>query len=430
MTETTPRAGAPARPPATTAGLRGAHWDPARLPTDHRVTSHVGIAPDGVPFNGLLYATGGEKTVLLAMHPREFLASHYLVPEVLRAGAAIFLQVPRAAGNDLRLEHETTVFEIGGGVTLLRELGFDKVVLLGNSGGGPVMALYNQQSLAAPAARLSRTAAGRPIGLAEAVLPHVDGFLFVSSHEGPGLLLQDCIDGSLTDEADAFSVDVSLSPFEARNGFRRPPESASYAPDFVARYRAAQKARVARIDATARALLDERLAARKQAKEKPSPAVLARAAHQPVMQLWRTDADLRSFDLNLDPSDRRYGSVWGADPIAANFGTTGFARLCTPESWLSTWSANTCVASMARCATSIEQPTLLVEYTGDNAVFPETAARIVSQVGASDKQHVRVPGNHHGGSLGKAYPDGRERVGALIAEWMAPRFPLKKGGAT
>src|SRR5262249_38738124 len=125
MTETTSRAGGPARPSAATAGLRGAHWDPARLPAGHRVTSHVGLAADGVPFKGRLYAQGGEQTALLAMHPREFLASHYLVPEVLRAGAALFLQVPRAAGNDLRLEHETTVFEIGAGVTLLREIGFE-----------------------------------------------------------------------------------------------------------------------------------------------------------------------------------------------------------------------------------------------------------------------------------------------------------------
>jgi hypothetical protein len=145
------------------------------------------------------------------------------------------------------------------------------------------------------------------------------------------------------------------------------------------------------------------------------------------MQVWRTDADLRCFDLNLDPSDRRYGSVWGADPMAANFGTVGFARLCTPESWLCTWSANTCVASMMRCAPSIEQPTLLVEYTGDNAVFPQTASRIAAQVGARDKQHVRVHGNHHGASLGKDYPDGRAQVGELIAEWMQARFPVQRG---
>ncbi|OUM02446.1 alpha/beta hydrolase [Variovorax sp. JS1663] len=423
-TSTTPRI----RPgTAPTAGLRGAHWDPSRLPVGHHVSTQVGMAADGVPATGLLYARGGEKTAVLAMHPREFLATHYLVPEVLRAGAAIFLQMPRAIGNDLRLEHETTVFEVGAGVGLLRGLGYEKIVLLGNSGGAPVMALYIQQSLAAPGQRLETTASGRPVALNAASLPTVDGLLLVSAHEGPGLLLQDCIDGSLTDEHDPFSIDRSLSPFEAKNGFHRPPESASYTPAFIERYRAAQKARVARIDAQARAMIEERVAARRQAKDAPSPALLASAAHQQVIQVWRTDADPRCFDLNLDPSDRAYGSVWGANPVASNFGTVGFARLCTPESWLSTWSANSCVASLPRCAPAIEQPTLLVEYTGDNAVFPETAKRVMGLIGAGDKTHVRIPGNHHGASLGRDYPDGRDGAGRSIAQWLQERFPVAQG---
>src|SRR5580765_4064294 len=84
-----------------TAGLRGAYWDASRLPANYQVSTQVGLAADGLPATGLLYGVGGGKTAVLAMHPREFLATHYLVPEVLRAGAAIFLQIPRANGNDL-----------------------------------------------------------------------------------------------------------------------------------------------------------------------------------------------------------------------------------------------------------------------------------------------------------------------------------------
>ena len=54
------------------------------------------------------------------------------------------------------------------------------------------------------------------------------------------------------------------------------------------------------------------------------------SSHQQIFQVWRTDADLRCFDLSLDPSDRRFGSVWGARPMVSNVGSVGFGRICTP----------------------------------------------------------------------------------------------------
>ena len=82
-----------------------------------------------------------------------------------------------------------------------------------------------------------------------------------------------------------------------------------------------------------------------------------------VINNW--DADLRCFDLSLDPSDRKYGSLWGTDPFASNYGAVGFARVCTPESWLSTWSGLSSQASFRRCAPAVKVPTLLVAFTGD-----------------------------------------------------------------
>jgi hypothetical protein len=147
-----------------------------------------------------------------------------------------------------------------------------------------------------------------------------------------------------------------------------------------------------------------------------------KANHAGIFQVWRTDADPRCFDLSLDPSDRRWGSVWGADPMASNVGSVGFARVCTPESWLSTWSGLSSNASFDRCGAAIEQPVLMIEYTGDNSVFPSDADAIFASVGGGDKLRHRIRGNHHGQSLRLDEPSGQEIAGAIAVDWLSQRF--------
>src|ERR1700744_4661686 len=201
-------------------------------------------------------------------------------------------------------------------------------------------------------------------------MPPFDGLIFVAPHPGQGKLLLNCIDPSVVNEADPTSVDASLDPFGPDNGFRPYPERSSYRPDFIARYRIAQERRVERIDQMARAMIKERMGAKARSKIEPSGLDAMRAAFNAIFQVWRTDADLRCFDLELDASDRRWGTVWGSDPVASNLGAVGFARVCTPESWLSTWSALSSNASFERCGSAITQPSLVIYYTGDNTVFP------------------------------------------------------------
>ena len=141
------------------------------------------------------------------------------------------------------------------------------------------------------------------------------------------------------------------------------------------------------------------------------------------MNVWRTDADLRCFDLALDPSERKFGSLWGSDPYASNFGAVGFARQCTPESWLSTWSALSSNASLAKTAAAITQPVLVVEYTGDQACFPGDVLRIVDAIASQRKVHHRVRGDHHGRALSPGEEPGRLEAGRLVAAWLRNTFP-------
>lgn len=405
--------------PQVTAGLRGANWDPRLMERPYTMTPYALMTADGQRTLGFLFtATGKETTVVSIMHPREMSVTHYLVPFVLDAGCACWVQGPRSIGNDLRLEHEIALFDVAAGVAHLRSLSFKKIVLLGNSGGAGLYAFYNQQSLAAPEARIAKTPGGRPTRLAELAMPEVDGIVFVSPHPGQGKLLMSGLDPSVVDENDPLQADPALDPFSPANGFDPATGKATYAPDFIERYRAAQVKRVERIDKHARELLAAKREARNRLKESDSLDVKRLASFAPIFNVWRTDADLRSWDISIDPSDRKTGSLWGRDPFVSNWGSVGFARVVTPESWLSTWSGLSSNASLEKCAGAIEQPTLLLEYTGDQAAFPGDFDAIFRQIGTGEKTRIAVRGNHHGMALSADEEPGRVVAGRHIAQWL------------
>lgn len=263
-------------------------------------------------------------------------------------------------------------------------------------------------------------------------MPQVDGLVLVGPHPGQGALLLNCIDPSVVDENDPLSVDPALDPLSPANGYRG-KEGTRYSSEFVERYRQAQRERVARIDERARRLIKDRMAARKRVKEAgPQASAEDRraAAHTPIINVWRTDGDLRCFDLSLDPSDRKFGSLWGADPYASNFGAVGFARQCTPESWLSTWSALSSNATLAKTGGALVQPVLIVEYTGDQACFPSDVERIVAGIASTRKVHHRVRGDHHGRALAAGQEPGRLEAGRLVTSWLGQHFPSSRPNGT
>lgn len=409
-----------------TAGFLNTDWNPRDVPSGTVTTNVVLRTADGAATGGSLYVpAGGSDTVVCVMHPREFMACHYLIPDIVSAGYAAWSQSPRSVGNDLRLEHEIALHDVAAGLQSLKARGFRRIVLLGNSGGAGLYAFYAQQAALPGAQRIARTPAGKPTKLAELEMPPADGLVFVGPHPGQGALLLNCIDPSVADEGDALSVDASLDPLNPDNGYR-PGGEARYAPAFVERYRAAQRARVARLDEQARELIRRRLAARDAVRQQGARAESTDrrlAGHTPVFNVWRTDGDLRCLDLSLDPSDRKPGSLWGSDPYASNYGAVGFARQCTPESWLSTWSGLSSNAALEKTAGALTQPTLVVEYTGDQACFPGDVRRIVESIAAADKRHLRVRGDHHGRALAAGEEPGRAIAGRELARWLQEKFP-------
>lgn len=422
--DTSPRAGGTGAQ-AVTAGFLNTDWNPRSLPAGAQTQNQVLRTFDGAATGGALYRPASSTdTVICIMHPREFMACHYLIPDIVAAGYAAWSQWPRSVGNDLRLEHEIALFDVAASMSFLRETGFRRIILLGNSGGSGLYSLYVQQAARRPDDRIAVTPGGRPTKLDQLAMPEPDGVILIAPHPGQGALLMQSIDPSVTDEADPFSVDVSLDPFDPVNGFGNAQTGANYEAEFVARYRLAQRERVERLDEMARRLIKRRMAARKRIKENSRALVdLRESTHNPVITIWRTDADLCCYDLSIDPSDRKYGSLWGSNPYVSNYGSVGFARICSPESWLSTWSGISSNALLEKTLPAMSQPTLLIEYTGDQACFPSTIRKIYEDIASTDKRHERVRGDHHGRALTPEEQPGRYVAGQLIQDWLCDKFP-------
>lgn len=379
---------------------------------------------DGASAPGVLYRLGGATTAVMLMHPRQDLSRHYLISLLLNAGASVYVQGVRSVNNDLNLLHEEALLDAAAGVCRLRDEGFDKVVLAGPSGGSTLFAFYVQQASRPPADRLARTPGGKPVPLAEADMPLPDGVAFVAPHPGQGELLLGLIDPAVADESEPLATIAELDLYSPSNGFAPPPQSSSYSPDFLAAYRAAQVARVQRIDDRAKEIVAARQAAKKRFATSQDVADRRASLLNEVIVVQRTDADPRCVDLSLDPSDRPYGSIHGRRPDQINFGITGFGRLSTADAWLSTWSGLSSRANFKACAPEVTVPSLFVEYTGDQATFPSVAGEMYAAIGAADKTYDKVPGTHFGGPITDGARPGGEYAGEVVATWLGERFPL------
>lgn len=372
---------------------------------------------DDAKVTGVLRVPRGATTVVTLMHPRQDVTHHPMVPYLLTMGYGVWTQGSRSPNNDLNLLHEQAIIDFAAGHVLLRDKGFG-VYSLGHSGGGTLAAFYCQQAALPADQRLATTPSGRPIPLADTAMPLPDGCIFLAPHPGQGALLQRLIDPSVVDESDPLSVDPDLDPFNPANGFRPAPQSSSYDEAFIIRYRAAQEDRVRRLDARAREYVSEAQQANRAFKSGGDVADRRRAIAPRVMTVFRTDADLRNIDLSLDRNDRPYGSLFGRRPDLTNYGLVGFGRLSTAEAWLSTWSALSTNATFLDCAPGVTVPTLLLEFTGDQASYPADITAMSAAVAASDLTVQSVPGTHFGGPVAKGAVTGTSLAAQRIESWL------------
>jgi hypothetical protein len=398
--------------PATTLDM----W-PDELPPGTTTEAVALATPDRSATTGTLYTPAARPRSLVAvMHPRVDFTRHYLIPPLLRAGHAVWAQRSRNVGNDLTTVHEQLLIDMATAHVELERRGFERIHVLGNSGGASLYCLYLQQAALAPEDRVVAAPSGLPCDLT-IDMPMPAGLILLAPHPGQGDLLLHCIDPAVADEDDPASVVPALDLFDPANGFRPPQESSSYDEEFLARYRDAQGERVLRIDVRMRELLAEQALCRERGREGDTKA-RRRALAGTFVTVHRTDADPRTVDLSLDPSDRDYGSIFGRRPDVTNFGAVGFARLTTPHAWLSTWSGKSSRAALRLTAPDIDLPTLLVAYSADNSVFPGDVRSIQEALASEDIERIDVVGDHYGFAPGgeRRLPDAADAITAWLEQ--------------
>ena len=361
------------------------------------------VTPDGALVRGLLWTppNGKWKTAVILSHPRGDFSVHYACPLLAAAGYAVFGFSTRYINNDTDCLHENCIVDVKVAHDEMIRRGAEAVVLLGNSGGGSLMAM------------------------AHAELGIGDGWVGMAAHPGEGVFMLQVIDPSVTDESDPFSRDPALDMYNPDNGWRPWPEASSYDPAWLETYRAAQIARVARIDAVAKQSIADAEEAGLQLQGIHKSTNLAewrdlraRRVFTKYLTIYRTLADPAYLDLSIDPDQRPMGSLFAfPDPFEANYGRGGLARTMTARGWLSTWSGLSSHAKLADTMPDVKVPTLLVHPTADTEIRIRQAQEIVANSGAADSTYLEMKGAPH-------YLEGH-RVEALaaVAEWIGKRFP-------
>jgi pimeloyl-ACP methyl ester carboxylesterase len=364
-------------------------------------------AADGRELSALYWTPAARRSPRVAavcIHPRVDFTRHYCIPRLLAAGIGCLAANTRHPNNDIDSVHEELVLDVAACVSFLRHEGAERVVLIGNSGGGSLCGLFQAEAERAPADRLTHTPAGAPTRFAEFDLLPADGVVFLAAHLGQGRVLGECIDAAVVDESDPLATDPALDMYHPDNGFAAPPAWTRYDDDFVARYRAAQDARITRLDACARdaLLASDRAAARIDDDDFAAlpPGDQTRLWREkllePLLVIYRTMADPSYVDDHLDPSPRDYGSLLSDRPDLMNMRHLGFARVCTPRAWLSTWSRSASNADLLRNAPAIRVPTLVVSAGKDREIHPRAhTLPLVAALGASDRRHVDIAGAGH-----------------------------------
>jgi alpha-beta hydrolase superfamily lysophospholipase len=303
-----------------------------------------------------VHVAGARPTVaIMICHPTANFLGHYALPGLAERGFGAIGFTSRYIGNDSSLIMENCLMDMGAVVRHLRDRGYEKVVLIGNSGGASIVPYYQAQ---AQRPTVTSPPGGGP-DLTTAGLVPADGIVLLNAHPSRARLSTEWLDPAIIDEQQPFERDPALDMHNPENG---PPYSA----EFIERYRAAQLARNRRISDWARGRL----------RVITAPGHFPPGLDDQPFVVQGTAADLRFLDGAIDPSDREIGvTLWGS-PGVANYMPAGIGRYSTLRSWINQWSMDDTMGDSMRWLPELEAPLCVVLGSADPTVLPAMAQQL------------------------------------------------------
>lgn len=337
----------------------------------------------------------GSDTIYIFMHPTSTLQLLPMPHAMAEAGFHVLCANSRYAKNDSALIMEKVVYDLGQYVRHAREqLGYEKVVLVGWSGGA-ALAFYYQAQAEMPS--VTHTPAGDLFDLASANLPRVDGIICIAAHLSRAETLTEWLDPSVIDELDPDNRNRELDIYHPDC-----PNKPPFTPEFVAHFRAAQRARSAKITNFALNSLDI-LRSRNTAETERAFVV------------HRTMCDVRWIDPTIDPNGRPVGHCYLGDPRAVNVGPMGIARYTSLRSWLSQWSFDRSFGKGPENAARIHwAPIMQIVNQADDTVPATHNPIIAAALTTPDRDYVEIDGASHY-YLGQA--DKLQQCVSVILQW-------------
>jgi pimeloyl-ACP methyl ester carboxylesterase len=335
------------------------------------------------------------RTAVVLCHPTANFLGHYALPGLAARGFAGIGLTTRYVGNDTSLIMENCLLDIGAMVAHLRDLGYEHVVLVGNSGGASIVPYYQAQ---AESPSVTDPPGGGP-DLTQAGLVPADGICMLNAHPSRARLCTEWLDPAIVDEQRPFERDPAIDMYDVRNG---PPFGVA----FIARYRAAQLERNRRISTWA----DEQLRALRSGTLGPT------GLDDFAFVVQGTTADLRFLDGAIDPSGREVGtSLWGP-PAVANYLPAGIGRCTTLRSWLNQWSIDHTLGDSLRWLPQVGAPVLVVSPMADTTVLPHMGREMHDAATKAPRRLVEIAGATH---YFEGQPELLDVALDAIAEWIA-----------
>lgn len=346
------------------------------------------LRPSGVP----------AKTLLVLMHPASTLQLLPVPRQLAASGMHVLCAASRYPRNDSALIMEKVLLDLGAHIRHAKEqLGYEKIVLVGWSGGGSLSLFYQAQ---AEHPDIVDTPAGDAVDLTRAGLIPADAVVCQAAHLSRAVMLRDMIDPSVLDEHDPDVRDPEFDLYDSRN-----PNQPPYSADYIAAYRQRQLQRVRRITQRVRETL-ERL-------QRAGTGELERG-----FVTHRTLADPRYLDGALEPNGRKVGWCYLGNPETVNSGPVGLARFATLRSWLSQWSIDDSRADGLANAARMKAPLLVIENAADDCVPQPHAGMLFEAAGSQDKTFHVIEGATH---YYAGQPELLQESVNILQRWLADR---------